>query len=129
MKRNTTIIGLGEILWDVFPDGPRFGGAPANFVCSAAGLGRNRVKVYMASSVGSDELGKQALKSLQTHNVDTSFVERQDKPTGQVLVELDDAGRASYEFAADTAWDNLSWTTDLEQLASQVDALCFGSLG
>lgn len=129
MTQNASIVGLGEILWDVFPDGPRFGGAPANFACSAASLGCDHVKVCVASSVGNDAFGKRALEALAAHNVDTSFVAVQDKTTGQVLVELDDEGRATYEFAADTAWDNLEWTTDLEQLACKTDALCFGSLG
>jgi len=129
VNQNSTIVGLGEVLWDVFPDGPRFGGAPANFACSAASLGRDRVNVHMASSVGIDDLGERAIDALRVHKVDSSFVTTQDKPTGQVLVELDDEGHASYEFTADTAWDNLEWTNDLQQLATQADALCFGTLG
>ena len=129
MTQNTTIVGLGEILWDVFPDGPRFGGAPANFACSAAGLGREQVEVYIVSSVGKDGLGQRAIESLQQHGVNTSCVAEQERPTGQVLVELDEEGRASYQFAADTAWDNLQWSRELEQLAARTDAVCFGTLG
>jgi fructokinase len=123
------IVGIGEILWDVFPDGPRFGGATANFACSAAGLGRDRVSVCMVSSVGQDELGTGAVDSLRRRNVNTSYVTTQDKPTGQVIVELDELGRASYEFAADTAWDNLTWSDDLTELARRTDVCCFGTLG
>lgn len=123
------IVAIGEILWDMFPDGPRFGGAPANFACGAAGLGRDRVHVSLVSSVGNDELGERALQSLRERSVDTSWVTRQDKPTGTVLVELDEAGRASYRFADDTAWDHLEWSSDLEQLARRADAICFGTLG
>lgn len=123
------IVGIGEILWDIFPDGPRFGGAPANFACSAAGLGSHRVSVSMVSSVGNDDLGVQAFDSLGRRNVSTSYVTAQYKPTGQVLVELDERGRAGYEFAADTAWDNLTWSVDLEDLARRTDACCYGTLG
>lgn len=124
-----TIVGIGEILWDIFPDGARFGGAPANFACSAAALGGENSQVYMVSSVGNDDLGTQAIDSLAQRNVNTSHVTIQDKPTGKVMVTLDEAGAASYEFEADTAWDNLSPSTTIEDFARQVDACCFGTLG
>lgn len=38
-KTNYRIISCGEVLWDLFLEGPRFGGAPANFACHAAVLG------------------------------------------------------------------------------------------
>ena len=76
MSEHKTIIGLGEILWDIFPDGPRFGGAPANFACSAAALCGSDVRVYMASSIGQDELGDQAMNVLREKSVDASGVMR-----------------------------------------------------
>lgn len=129
MTMRPTIVGLGEVLWDVFPDGPRFGGAPANFACSAAQLAGDRASVWMASSVGDDDLGTRALRALGEFGVRTDCVPQVDRPTGQVLVQLDDAGHASYTFAADTAWDNLFWTNELQDLAWRCDAVCFGTLG
>lgn len=128
MSDATTVVGLGEILWDVFPDGPRFGGAPANFACSAAALCREDTRVRMASSVGRDELGDRAIEALSDKSVETSCVQRAEHPTGQVLVQLDSEGHASYEFAADTAWDNIQWSPELEQLATSAHASCFGTL-
>lgn len=128
MKRHR-IVGIGEILWDLFPDGAKFGGAPANFACSVAGLGQEQVDVLVASGVGNDDLGRRALEFLQERSADTSCVATRNEPTGQVVVELDNQGRASYRFAEDTAWDNLEWTNDLEQLAATTDAVCFGTLG
>ena len=128
MTETTTIIGLGEILWDIFPSGPRFGGAPANFACSAAALGGDQVRVCMASCVGNDELGQLALRSLREKSVQTSGVMRASQPTGQVLVQLDALGHARYEFAADTAWDNFAWSDELERLAVHAQACCFGTL-
>ncbi len=128
MRETTTIVGLGEILWDIFPEGPRFGGAPANFACSAAALRGDGVRVCMASSVGNDELGDRAIESLRGKFVDTSGVMRAVQPTGQVLVQLDSLGHASYEFAADTAWDNFEWSGQLEQLAMDCSVCCFGTL-
>ena len=129
MNQDTIIVGLGEILWDVFPDGPRFGGAPANFACSAAALSRPGVRVWMASCVGRDELGDRAMDSLREKSVDTACVARADQPTGQVLVQLDTEGSARYEFAAETAWDNFQWTDELGRLAARTRACCFGTLG
>lgn len=83
----TVIVGLGEILWDVFPDGPRFGGAPANFACHAAALGGT---AEMVSAVGQDELGEQALAELHKRSVGTGGVHRhQDRPNGD---GVDDEG-------------------------------------
>ena len=129
MTATPTIVGLGEVLWDVFPDGPRFGGAPANFACSAAGLGGDTVHAAMVSAVGNDELGRQALQALMDHAVDVRGVDQIDFQTGQVLVSLDQHGRATYEFASNTAWDHLEWTPHLKILAERTDAVCFGTLG
>jgi fructokinase len=126
MNHRHTVVGLGEILWDVFPDGPRFGGAPANFACHAAQLG---AQAFMVSAVGQEELGTKALKALQDKGVETSHVTRSEFPTGIVTVQLDEAGKASYVFASNTAWDHLEWTEELKSLADQTDAVCFGSLG
>src|SRR5215475_850108 len=71
MMRRATVVGIGEILWDVFPDGPRFGGAPANFACSVAELARDRIDVYAAGAVGTDGLGRTAIEVLRGRGVDT----------------------------------------------------------
>lgn len=122
------IIGIGEILWDVFPDGPRFGGAPANFACSAAELSQETARISMLSAVGDDELGRAAMEALRTRGVNAA-VQVNSFPTGRVDVELDAAGVASYRFAENSAWDHLAWNSGLEKLAAGCDAVCFGTLG
>lgn len=126
MSQAHIVVGLGEILWDVFPDGARFGGAPANVACHAAQLGANS---YMASAVGQDELGTKALEALEEKRVNTDCVIRSSYATGVVNVKLDAAGKATYEFAEDTAWDHLEWSDEWQNLAAQSAAVCFGSLG
>jgi len=127
MSSRRPVIGLGEILWDVFPDGPRFGGAPANFACHAAALG---AEAHMVGAVGCDELGRRALAELKQRGVQTGAVACDRKrPTGTVTVTLDPQGHASYTFAADTAWDALAWTQQLAELAAEAAAVCFGTLG
>jgi len=121
------IVGIGEVLWDVFPDGPRFGGAPANFACHAAALGG---EVSVVSRVGEDSLGEQAIVELQRRGVDTRMIATSASyPTGTVQVELDQAGIPQYEISTSTAWDHLEWSDRLEHLASKADGVCFGTLG
>jgi fructokinase len=124
-----TIVGLGEVLWDVFPDGERFGGAPANFACAVAELAHDQADVCMVSGVGRDELGRRAFDSLAEHRVDATHIATVDRPTGTVIVELNRDASANYEFADDTAWDNNPWSDTLEQLAMRTHAVCFGTLG
>jgi fructokinase len=127
MNAPPVIVGIGEVLWDVYPAAAHFGGAPANFASHAASLG---AKAWMVSAVGADEFGDRALDSLRVRGVECAAVERDPiHPTGQVLVLLDLAGQPTYQFAADTAWDHLTWSKDLESLAQRSDAVCFGTLG
>jgi fructokinase len=118
---------LGEVLWDVFPDGPRFGGAPANLACHAAALGAD---AWMLSRVGDDALGRGALDALGEHDVNVTCVGRDAQfPTGTVQVELDAAGKPSFTIADNVAWDHLQWSEPAEQLAARCHAVCFGTLG
>lgn len=123
------ILGIGEILWDVFPSGACLGGAPTNFACAAAGLGGDRVRVGVVSCVGRDSLGNDAIRLIQEKNVDVANIGTSEKVTGQVLVELDSQGVASYRFVEDAAWDHLQWTESLDRLAKDAAVVCFGSLG
>jgi fructokinase len=126
MSKRHRIIGIGEVLWDVFPDGPRFGGAPANFACHAAALG---AEVAMVSCVGDDPLGEQAIEALRERGVDTSYVSRTGGlPTGTVQVVLDERRSPTYVIAAPVAWDAIEWSSGLEGLAARADAVCFGTL-
>ncbi len=128
MPKRPTVVGLGEILWDVFPNGPKFGGASANFACTAAELAGDRMDVYSVGAVGDDTLGKKAIQLLASHGVNTTCVSQVAHPTGQVNVTLDNAGKPTFEIAENTAWDNLPWSDELEQLAVRADAVCFGTL-
>jgi fructokinase len=105
MTRRLVIAGIGEVLWDVYPDAARFGGAPANFACHAAALG---AESWMVSAVGVDELGHRAIDTLKSVGVRCDTVSsHRERDTGQVLVTIDTSGQASYRFADDSAWDHL----------------------
>lgn len=121
------IVSLGEVLWDVFPDETRFGGAPANFACHAATHGAD---VTMLSRVGIDALGDQAIAELESHGVKVGQIQRDfDLPTGTVSVRLNDQGVPSYTICEDVAWDHLEWTSEMQNMAGQVDAVYYGTLG
>ena len=123
------IAAVGEVLWDVFPTGPRFGGAPANFACSCSELGGRLLDVKMVSAVGRDSLGIDARQQLVKHQVSIDLVSELEQQTGRVDITLDEGGSASYQFAPDCAWDHLPWSEALAACAATTDVVCFGSLG
>ena len=119
-----TVVGLGEILWDVFPERKVLGGAPANFAYHASQFGFNG---YAVSAIGNDLLGKEILKSLEEKELNY-LIEQTDFPTGTVKVQLDGRGIPTYEITENVAWDNIPFTTRLENLAKNTTTVCFGSL-
>jgi len=115
------------MLWDLFPEGPRFGGAPANFACHAALHGG---RVSMLSAVGNDVRGREATEILQRFGIDTSLVQTtSDSLTGSVGVSVDAAGKPTFAIHANSAWDQIAWTPALEARLTDVDTIYFGTLG
>ena len=114
------------MLWDIFPEGGRLGGAPTNFACHCRQLGGD---AYPVSCVGDDDLGRQARVELERLAVSADFVQQSTThPTGRVLVSLDAGGKPGFEILDDMAWDYLQFTPDLRELAGTLDAICFGVL-
>lgn len=122
----TTIVGLGEVLWDMLPAGKQLGGAPANFAYMCGLLGHRAI---IASAVGADTLGKALRNRLAELNLDSSFIQvKEGHPTGTVKVVLDRLGQPEYEIEQNVAWDFLAWTPQWQQLAAQANVICFGTL-
>jgi fructokinase len=120
-----SIVGLGEVLWDLIPSGKVLGGAPFNFTFHCHQLGQPAV---MVSRVGRDELGRQICDAMGDLGLDDAFVQEDGKhPTGTVGVELDPAGQPSFTIHPG-AWDYLAWDDRLEVLLGQAQAVCFGTL-
>ncbi len=120
------IVGLGEILWDMLPSGKQLGGAPSNFAYISTLLGNEGI---VASRIGNDTLGDEAVRQLEALGVTTRFVQNDTvHPTGSVQVKVDHAGQPKFEIAENVAWDFLEWTSDWHALTAEVDAICFGSL-
>ena len=124
MMENRIIVGLGEALWDCLPEGRKIGGAPANFAYHASQFG---YEAHAVSAVGNDALGDETIEALKANGLKLCMP-RVDFPTGQVLVSLDEDGVASYDIKEGSAWDNIPFTPEMEQLAGRCSAVCFGSL-
>ena len=114
----------GEVLWDVFPDGRKLGGAPGNFAWHVSQFGLDSLA---ASAVGDDALGREALASFDEKGL-SYLIPFVDRPTGTVQVTLDAAGVPSYEICEGVAWDHIPFTEALAQVARNAKAVCWGSL-
>jgi fructokinase len=123
---NTSVIGLGEVLWDLLPTGRQMGGAPANFACLARALGAD---VSLISRVGKDELGREILDRLSSARVGITTVGVDaELPTGTVSVEVASDGQPRFTINANSAWDRIDPTDACLRLAEKCDAICFGTL-
>ena len=118
------VIGIGEALWDMLPEGKKLGGAPANFAFHAGQFG---LEIMAVSAIGLDPLGEEIAKELEEHGL-PFHLDRIDYPTGTVQVTLDSNGIPRYEIKEDVAWDNIPYTKELADLAGRAQAVCFGSL-
>ena len=118
------IVGIGEILWDVFPEGKVLGGAPANFAYHVSQFGFDGVAV---SAIGADDLGDEILISLNKKKLNY-LIEKTPFPTGTVQVTLSGKGIPQYEICQKVAWDNIPFTPEMEVLARKTKTVCFGSL-
>lgn len=120
------VIGLGEVLWDLFPDAQKPGGAPANVAFQAGqlcGIGA------VASRVGRDELGDRLVAYLSERGLELSALQRDaEHPTGRVTVDVSDPHHPRYIIHENVAWDFITADNALLQLAGRADAICFGSL-
>lgn len=118
------VVGMGEALWDMLPEGRKLGGAPANFAYHVSQFG---LDTRVVSAVGDDELGNEILANFAEKQLDCQ-IEKVTYPTGTVQVTLDEKGVPCYEIKEGVAWDNIPYTPALENLAKQTHAVCFGSL-
>ncbi len=124
MTSNNIVVGMGEALWDVLPEGKKIGGAPANFAYHVSQFGFNS---RVVSAVGDDKLGQEILDTFKERGL-KGYVEKVPYPTGTVQVELDAEGVPMYDIKEGVAWDNILFTPELEELAKKTRAVCFGSL-
>lgn len=124
MNNQSIVVGMGEALWDVLPEGKKLGGAPANFAYHVSQFG---LESRIVSAVGQDKPGSEILDNFREKQL-YGLIETVPYPTGTVQVELDAEGVPCYDIKEGVAWDNIPYTQALEGLAHQTCAVCFGSL-
>ncbi len=126
MSDTRIIIGLGEALFDVFSDQEYLGGAPLNVAVLAHRVGNTGI---VASRIGDDERGRQIMRHLRSRDMRSDYLQIDtSRDTGIVNVTFVD-GEPSYEIVLGVAWDGLRFDRRFNTLASQCDAVCFGTLG
>lgn len=118
------IVGLGEVLFDCLPDGKKLGGAPANFAYHVSQFGLNGIAI---SAIGDDEDGHEIVSLLKSQGA-KSHLETVAQPTGTVQVTLSGNGIPQYDICLGVAYDNIPWTPEIEEIAKNTRAVCFGSL-
>lgn len=121
------IVGVGELLWDVFPDGRKVaGGAPFNFAFHCHNLGHEAAVV---SRVGDDDLGRELRAEVRRLGLSDEFIQTdKSHPTGTVQVTVDAEGQPSYQIVQNVAWDHIEWDKPLADLTRRADAVCHGTL-
>ncbi|MBZ4033735.1 carbohydrate kinase [Flavobacterium sp. 17A] len=116
----------GEVLWDVFENEKKIGGAPLNVALRMKTLG---CEVAMISCVGNDEDGKAIINQVKSLGLETdTIVVAEDFPTGLVNVTLNERGSASYEINYPSAWDKIVLNDSARKTVEEVDVLIYGSL-
>lgn len=118
------VVGMGEALWDVLPEGKKIGGAPANFAYHVSQFGLSSCVV---SAIGDDALGHEIVENFTSKGL-KQHIDVVPYPTGTVQVEIDQAGIPQYDIKENVAWDNIPFTESLKSLALKTRAVCFGSL-
>lgn len=121
---NDLVVGMGEALWDVLPEGKKIGGAPANFAYHVSQFG---LPSCVVSAVGDDDLGREIIENFTAKGL-KQLIADVPYPTGTVQVEIVQSGVPQYEIKENVAWDNIPYTERLESLAERTTAVCFGSL-
>ena len=126
MNQKRYVVGLGEVLWDVLPEGKKLGGAPANFAYHAGQfLGMDNT--IAVSALGEDKLADETIEALREHDLN-DLLPRVPYPTGTVQVTLAEGGIPTYDIKENVAWDNIPFDDDIAAIARSCRAVCFGSL-
>ena len=120
-----TVVSIGEILWDVFPEGKKAGGSSMNV---ALNLHKQGINSEFVSAIGDDENGKELIEFLALNDFPTHFIQVLAVPTSTVQVKLDEQQQATYTIVEPVAWDEIEVTDQLIDAVKNADALVYCSL-
>jgi fructokinase len=120
------VVCFGEVLWDIFPEGSRAGGAPFN---AAYNIHKMGINAKMLSRIGNDELGRKLTDQIKSWGITTDFIQIDEKhPTSTVIAKIDEHNEATYEIINNVAWDYIELLQEHKDLVSNADVFVFGSL-
>jgi fructokinase len=126
VNKNSYIVCFGEVLWDIFPEGSRAGGAPFNVAYNVHKMGTD---VKMLSKIGNDELGKKLTDQIKSWGITTDYIQIDENyPTSTVVAKIDEHNEATYDIVNNVAWDHIEFLPEDKDLVSNADAFIFGSL-
>lgn len=126
MEKKSYIVCFGEVLWDIFPEGSRAGGAPFNVAYNVHKMG---IDVKMLSKIGNDELGKKLTDQIKSWKITTDYIQIDENyPTSTVIAKIDEHNEATYDIVNDVAWDHIEFLPEDKDLVSNAEAFVFGSL-
>ena len=126
METKLKAVCFGEILFDVFLEHKKIGGAPLNVASRLKALGGD---VAMISAVGADANGEKLTNYLENSGINTTGIEiKEAYPTGIVNVILNEKGNASYDIQYPSAWDKIEISAVTKTIVEQADFLVYGSL-
>lgn len=126
LKEKLSIVCFGEVLFDVFPTHRKIGGAPLNVALRLASLGAN---THIISRIGTDTIGQELIDYVRINGVNTTSIQVDEVfNTGEVIVQLNEKGSASYTINYPVAWDKIVCIPEDEIMVKKADALVFGSL-
>lgn len=126
IKENFYVVCFGEVLWDIFPQGTRAGGAPFNAAYNISKMGTN---VKMLSRIGNDELGEKLTEQINTWGLTTEYIQVDNEhPTSTVIAKIDEDNEATYDIVNHVAWDYIDFLPEHQELISNAEAFVFGSL-
>ncbi|SHM28995.1 carbohydrate kinase family protein [Chryseobacterium polytrichastri] len=126
IKENSYVVCFGEVLWDIFPQGTRAGGAPFNAAYNISKMG---TAVKMLSRIGNDELGEKLTNQINTWGLTTEYIQVDNEhPTSTVIAKIDEDNEATYDIVNHVAWDYIDFLPEHEELISNAEAFVFGSL-
>ena len=121
------ILVIGEILFDVFEDEKRLGGAPFNFAYHLKNLG---FPVRCISRIGNDAPGKEILNILEQHHFDIDDIQiDHSHDTGTVTVQLSSSGNPTFHINTDVAYDYIHYLPkEHSSLMDKANVIYFGTL-
>ncbi|MFP3590592.1 carbohydrate kinase family protein [Chryseobacterium sp. SIMBA_038] len=126
IKENPYVVCFGEVLWDIFPEGTRAGGAPFNAAYNVHKMGTD---VKMLSRIGNDELGKKLTDQIKGWGLTTEYIQIDNEhPTSTVIAKIDEHNEATYDIVNHVAWDYIDFLPEHKELISNAEAFVFGSL-